>query len=136
MKQLKKLLFGLLIIAALLLTVVLVAITYVDIHASEAKDYLIEKYDFKKNQLFAVKYVEYAYEDITDCSSLWFKECTDNKDLLYEYSFKTKNGDKIVVTEDVNGVFSDNYKDDDSEVDNETIEDDIQDEDTEKQDEA
>lgn len=118
MKQIKKLLFGLLILAALALIVILVLITYVDIHASEAKDYLMEKYEFKNNELFAVKYVEYAYEDITDCSSLWFKKCTNNENLLYEYSFRTKDGVKITVTEDVDGTFNDNYKRDTDEASN------------------
>ena len=79
MKQLKKLLFGLLILASIALIGMLILIAYVDIHSSEAKDYLMEKYEFKKKDLFAIKYVEYAYEDITDCSSLWFKKCTSYK---------------------------------------------------------
>lgn len=112
MKQLKKLLFGLLILASIALIGMLILIAYVDIHSSEAKDYLMEKYEFKKKDLFAIKYVEYAYEDITDCSSLWFKKCTSNENLLYEYTFKTKDGDKIIVTEDVNGTFNDNHKKD------------------------
>ena len=27
---------------------------------------------------------------------LWFKKCTSNENLLYEYTFKTKDGDKII----------------------------------------
>lgn len=123
MKQVKKLLFGLLILVAIILIVMLILIAYVDIHASEAKDYLIEKYEFSKNEIFATKYVEYAYEDITDCSSLWFKKCTSNENLLYEYTFKTKDGDKIIVTEDVDGTFNDNYKNDDIKDENTNAED-------------
>ena len=57
-------------------------------------------------------YITISYEDITDCSSLWFKKCTSNENLLYEYTFKTKDGDKIIVTEDINGTFNDNHKKD------------------------
>lgn len=123
MKYLKKLLFWILILAAVGVIGVLVYITYLDINAGDAKEYLIEKYSLKKSQFYATKYTEYVYDDITDCNSLWFKECTSNKDLKYEYVFKTKDGEKITVTEDVNGNYNDDYRTDNSDDGKENPED-------------
>ena len=110
MKNLKKVLFGLLILAAIALIIVLGCMTYVDIQSSEAKDYLVETYDFNKSDLHITKYTEYVYEDITDCSSLWFKKCTDDENLLYKYTFKTTDGEIIEVIEDKDGNLTDDYE--------------------------
>ena len=83
---------------------------YVDIQSSEAKDYLVETYDFNKSDLHITKYTEYVYEDITDCSSLWFKKCTDDENLLYKYTFKTTDGEIIEVIEDKDGNLTDDYE--------------------------
>ena len=110
MKNLKKVLFGLLIFAAIALIIVLGCMAYVDIQSSEAKDYLVETYDFNKSDLHITKYTEYVYEDITDCSSLWFKKCTDDENLLYKYTFKTTDGEIIEVIEDKDGNLTDDYE--------------------------
>lgn len=110
MRNLKKVLFGLLIFAAIALIIVLGCMTYVDIQSSEAKDYLVETYDFNKSDLHITKYTEYVYEDITDCSSLWFKKCTDDENLLYKYTFKTTDGEIIEVIEDKDGNLTDDYE--------------------------
>ena len=110
MKNLKKVLFGLLIFAAITLIIVLGCMAYVDIQSSEAKDYLVETYDFNKSDLHITKYTEYVYEDITDCSSLWFKKCTDDENLLYKYTFKTTDGEIIEVIEDKDGNLTDDYE--------------------------
>lgn len=109
MKNIKKILFALLMLASVILIVVLGCISYVDIQSLEAKEYLIDNYDFKKNELRATKFTEYVYEDITDCSSLWLKKCTSDENLMYKYTFKTKDGKKIIVSEDKDGNLTDNY---------------------------
>ena len=109
MKNLKKVLCGLLVLVCIALMIVLGCVAYVDIQCSEAKDYLIENYDFKKNELHAKKYTELVYEDIADCGSLWFKKCTKEENLLYQYTFETKDGKKIVVSEDKDGNLTDDY---------------------------
>lgn len=109
MKNLKKVLFGLLMLVVVALIIVLGCVAYVDIQCSEAKDYLVETYDFNKSDLHATKYTEYVYEDIADCSSLWLKECTNDETLLYKYTFKTNDGEEIVVSEDKDGKLTDDY---------------------------
>lgn len=109
MKNLKKVLFGLLMLVVVALVIVLGCVAYVDIQCSEAKDYLVETYDLDKSDLQAAKYTEYVYEDIADCSSLWLKQCTDDENLLYKYTFKMKDGTEIVVSEDKEGNLTDDY---------------------------
>ena len=109
MKNIKKILFSLLMISSVVLIIVLGCISYVDIQSLEAKEYLIDNYDFKKNELRATKFTEYVYEDITDCNSLWLKKCTSDENLMYKYTFKTKDGKKIIVSEDKDGNLTDNY---------------------------
>lgn len=109
MKNLKKVLFGLLMLVAVILIVVLCCVAYVDIQCTDAKEYLMDTYDFEKSELQAIKYTEYAYEDITDCSSLWLKKCTKDENLLYTYTFKTKKGQEIIVSEDKDGNLTDDY---------------------------
>jgi len=83
--------------------------TYVDANASEAKKYLLEKYEINEKDWHATSYTEFVYEDIADCNSLWLKKCTTDKNLLYQYTFKNKEKDTIIVSEDIDGNFSDNY---------------------------
>ncbi len=111
MKHLRKLLFTVVILALLCLMGVIGYYAYIDIHCSRAKDYVLEKYDLNKNDLKSFKYVEYAYDDITDCNSLWFKECTSDDSLLYSYTFKY-NDEEITVFENKDGEFFDYYKKD------------------------
>lgn len=84
-------------------------LTYLDSNSQNAKNYLTEKYEINKKDWYTIKYTEYVYEDITDCNSLWLKKCTDNKDLLYQYTFINKNKDKIIVSEDKFGNYSEEY---------------------------
>ena len=109
-KNVKKIVFLIIVLALLGVVGLLTCVAYVDINSSEAKEYLMEKYEFKNSELMATKFVEYVYEDITDCSSLWLKKCTNDKNLAYKYTFKTNDGKKIIVSEDKDGNFKDNYK--------------------------
>ncbi len=87
-------------------------LSYVDMNASNARDYLMEKYKFEKKELLAIKSVEYVYQDIANCETLWLKKCTDDETLANKYTFKIKNSDReIVVTEDTDGNFTDDYED-------------------------
>lgn len=84
-------------------------LSFVDIQASVAKEYLIERYGFDKRELTAIKSTEYVYEDITNCETLWLKKCSDDKTLHYKHIFKLKDGTEISVTEDIERNFIDNY---------------------------
>ncbi len=110
-KVIKKILITIIVLALIVVMIIIGYAAYVDIHASEAKEYLIEKYNFKNADLLAKKYTEYVYEDITDCKSLWFKKCTSESDLLYEYLFELNDGTEIIVSEYEDGTLVDNYKD-------------------------
>lgn len=110
-KIIKKLLITAVVLALVVVMIIIGYVAYVDIHASDAKEYLMEKYDFKNADLLAKKYTEYVYEDVADCKSLWFKKCTSESDLLYEYSFELKDGTEIIVSEYEDGTLVDNYKD-------------------------
>lgn len=83
---------------------------YIEINCSGAKQYLIDEYNFNKNDLKSDNYIEYVYEDIADCNSLWLKKCTNDKDLLYNYFFTTKDGTQIIVSENKDGLYSDDYQ--------------------------
>jgi hypothetical protein len=109
MKNIKRVLFWLIILVVVGIIGILCYVAYIDINCSEAKNYLIGTYDFKKEELHAKKYTEYVYEDIADCNTLWVKKCTDNKNLSYTYEFETKDGKKIIVSEDKDGNFIDDY---------------------------
>lgn len=105
----KKFILFLIIIFLLVAFVIFGYLAYVDIKSTNAKDYLNEKYGLVKKDLLTIKSVEYVYEDIANCESLWFKKCTNEKELTYEHTFKLKDGTKIVVKEYENHVFQDNY---------------------------
>ncbi len=109
-KNVKRFVFLVVLVALLGVVALLGCVAYVDINASEAKEYLMEKYEFKNSELMATKYTEYVYEDIADCNSLWLKKCTKDENLAFKYTFKTNDGKRIVVKEYKDGNFEDNYK--------------------------
>lgn len=82
---------------------------YIDINCSAAKEYLIKNYDLDEKKLKSKSYTEYVYEDIANCSTLWFKKCTNNEKLKYEYVFMLNEDTKIIVSEDIDGNMIDNY---------------------------
>lgn len=109
MKLIKKLIFFIIIIILVACLGIGAYLTYVDSHSNEAKNYLLDKYELDKKEWIATKYTEYVYDDITDCNSLWLKKCTSEKELHYKYIFKNKKNESIIVSEDINGNFSDDY---------------------------
>lgn len=110
MKYLKKLLFGLFILLLVSLMVLLGIKTYVQASSTRAIEYMIEKYEISKKDIKVLKYQEYAYSDITNCESLWFKKCTDEQDLLYSFKLEIKGKTKVDVKEYKNKVFEDDYE--------------------------
>ena len=110
-KFLKKLLFWLIIILAIVAMGFLCVFAYTDANCTRGINYLTEKYEIESIELQAKKYQEYVYEDIANCDSLWLKKCTKEEDLLYEYTFETEDEKTIVVKEYKNGVFTDDYTD-------------------------
>ena len=110
-KFLKKLLFWLIIILAIVAMGFLGVFAYTDANCTRGINYLTEKYEIESIELQAKKYQEYVYEDIANCDSLWLKKCTKEEDLLYEYTFETEDEKTIVVKEYKNGVFTDDYTD-------------------------
>lgn len=113
-KLFKKILFAIVFFILLCGVIFLSYIAYIDINCSAAKQYLIDKYGFNKKSIHSKKYTEYVYEDITDCSTLWFKKCTDNKDLVFSYTFILSDKTEIIVMQDTKGNYSDNYKKEDN----------------------
>lgn len=87
-------------------------IGYNELQGSNAKKYLIRKYNLNEWTVFAISAKEYVYEKEAECSTLWLKKCTDDETLARELVFITLDGVKIEVTELVNGEFEDNYKND------------------------
>lgn len=81
-----------------------------DINATQAKDYLVDKYELNKFNVTTIKTTEYVYEEDEDCDSLKFKKCTDDKNLYKKVIFKYK-GKEIKVYEYNDGTFSDNFED-------------------------
>jgi hypothetical protein len=99
----------------LLIIIAAVALIFVgyfgfqDIVCQEPKKYVIEKYNIDSFKVFVYKHTSYAYSKEKDCSSAWFKECTDDEDLKSEIYLIRTNGDKIHVTEHKDGSFTDEY---------------------------
>ena len=89
-------------------------ISYSEIQATKAKEYLMNKYDFNDWNIVAIYHTEYVYEKDTDCSKLLLKKCTDNKELYKKFTFFTLDGLKVHVTEYKNNKFEDDYKKKDS----------------------
>lgn len=82
---------------------------YIDSNAHAAKKYIEDKYGFTDRELRTTEFVEYVFEDISNCNNLWLKECTDVEELAFRYVFETKDGTAIIVLEDKNGDYSDDY---------------------------
>lgn len=82
---------------------------YLDSNAHSAKKYLIDKYGFTEKELRTTEYVQYVFEDISDCNNLWLKECTDVEELAYRYVFETKDGTVVIVLQDKNDDYTDDY---------------------------
>lgn len=110
MKFIKGLIFF--IIVSCLLTLFVVGGYYAtqDIFSGNAKEYLIDKYDFSKYDLFGYKSIEYIYEEDTNCESEWFKKCTDDKNLERKSFIKLKNKEVIEVIEYKDGSIEDDYE--------------------------
>lgn len=109
MRLIKKLIFFIIIVILVACLGVGAYLTYVDSNANGAKDYLLDKYELDKKEWIATNYTEYVYEDIADCNSLWLKKCTSDKELHYKYTFRNKSNETIIVSEDNNGKFTDDY---------------------------
>jgi hypothetical protein len=84
--------------------------TYIQASSSRAIEYMIEKYEITKKDIKVLKYQEYAYSDITNCESLWFKKCTDEQGLIYSFKLEIKGKTKVTVKEYKNKVFEDDYE--------------------------
>jgi hypothetical protein len=110
MKYIKKLLFGLFILLMVGLMGFLGIKTYIQASSSRAIEYMIEKYEITKKDIKVLKYQEYAYSDITNCESLWFKKCTDEQGLIYSFKLEIKGKTKVTVKEYKNKVFEDDYE--------------------------
>ena len=87
------------------LFVVVGIVGYSEIQATKAKEHLIMEYDYTDWNVFAIKVTEYVYEKETDCSTLWFKKCTDDKELAKEFVFLNTDGETFEVTEYKDGTF-------------------------------
>ena len=109
-KFLKKTIFWLFILLALVAAGYLGILAYTDANCTRGLNYLTKKYVLFSDELDAIKYQEYVYEDIANCDSLWLKKCTSDENLLFEYTFVTDDDEEIVVKEYKDGVFEDNYK--------------------------
>lgn len=108
-KFIKGILFTIVILVLVAVLGIVCYFAYVQANSDVAKQYLIQKYDLKEKELFAIRYVEYVYEDIADCNSLWVKKCTNDPNLSYKYTFRYNKEFEIVVSEDKDGNFTDNY---------------------------
>lgn len=86
--------------------------TYQELTGSPIKEELIKKYDFSNFELFTYKTTTYVYEEDANCGSLWFKKCTDNKDLKKEVIFYTKAGIKIKAVQYTDNTIEDDYEED------------------------
>lgn len=108
-KLIKKGIFFIVILILLGILAFFCYLTFVDTNSTKAKEYLLEKYDINEKDWQAIKYTKYIYEDIADCNSLWFKKCTTNKDLQFTYTFRNKAKEEIIVSEYLDGTYTDEY---------------------------
>ena len=113
-KTLKRVLRVIILLVLIAAFFVIGYITYSEIQATKAKEYLMDKYDFNDWNIVAIYHTEYVYEKDTDCSKLLLKKCTDNKELYKKFTFFTLDGLKVHVTEYKNNIFEDDYKKKDS----------------------
>lgn len=109
MKFIKKIILLIIIIALLGGLGFALYMFYNDARSTDAKEYLLEKYGLESNEVIVKKFTEYVYEDITNCSTLWFKECSSDKDALYKFEMQLKDKTTFEVTQDVNKNFTDTY---------------------------
>lgn len=111
--KISKLIKGLIFTIIILIFIAIFAaggyMTYVDANSTKAKEYLFNKYELNSKDWIAYKYTEYVYEDIANCNTLWVKKCTDDKTLAFKYTFINKNKDMIIVTEDIDGNYTDDF---------------------------
>jgi len=103
------------IIALIFVAIILLGI-YIginDINATKEKKYLVENYNFTSMKLYAYKTTEYVYEENVDCSTLWFKKCTDDLNKYKEITFirLEKGFPKVHVYVDRDGNITDDYGD-------------------------
>lgn len=108
-KFIKGLLFTFIILVLVAVLGILFYYAYIQSNSEVAKKYLVEKYGLKEKNLSATQYSQYVYEDIADCHSLWVTKCSDDPNLSYTYTFKYNKEIEIIVSEDKDGNFSDNY---------------------------
>ena len=109
LKFLKKLLFSLFIVLAIIAIAYLGILAYYDANSTRGVNYLLDKYELKPEQIKAIKYQEYVYEDLVHCEDLWIKKCTSEENLLHEYTFEIGN-DVVKVKEYSKSKFTDDYK--------------------------
>lgn len=109
-KTLKMVLHLLLIILIFLILVGLCYLFIQDVNATKCKDYAMNEYGLKKLDFIAYKVDEYVYNEDQNCGSLWFKKCTDDKNLVRKTYFITKDKKKFYVIEYEDGVFESNYE--------------------------
>lgn len=109
-KFIKKCVFFVIIVVLICFLALAGYLTYVNANSTRAKNYLLEKYEIKEKEWYAIKYTEYVYEDIADCNSLWLKKCTSEESLLYKYTFINKKKEKIIVSEDNNMNYTVEYE--------------------------
>lgn len=114
-KVLKTLIKFILLVVLLGLFGIVGIVGYSEIQATKAKEHLIMEYDFTDWNVFAIKVTEYVYEKETDCSTLWFKKCTDDKELAKKFTFLTTKGKTFEVTEFKDGTFDVGLPKDDKE---------------------
>ena len=113
MKKILKNILRFIVLVILLVAFVSIGrISYSEIQATKAKEYVIKELDFTDWNVFAIHSIEYVYEEDVDCSTLWLKKCTDNKDLYKRFTFMTTEGETFKVTEYKNGEFENTYKKD------------------------
>ena len=113
-KTLKKALKIVILLILIAAFVIIGYITYSEIQATKAKEYLIDKYDFNDWNIVAIYHTEFVYEKDTECSKLILRKCTNNEKLYKKFTFITVDGIKVHVTEYKNNTFEDDYEKKDS----------------------
>ena len=110
-KFLKRFFNLIIIIILFLLLVAMIYLFIQDVNSTRAKEYFLKEHDFKKTDLIAYKVEEFVYDEDQDCGTLWFKECTKDKNLKkksYFYIFKNKK--KFVIIEHEDGTYESDYE--------------------------
>lgn len=107
-KNIKRLIVALVTLILLGIIAIAFYITYLDANTSAAKKYLVERYGIDEKELKPKKYIKYVYEDIVNCDQEWFRTCTDDENLEFQYIFDYK-GISIIVNEDKSAKLTDDY---------------------------